>query len=554
MVGGFELAGRLVMGVRAVVKAAVGEGAAEPFVKEQEEQGDLNPFWGETVGVAGSVTLQQPVGFEFAQVVAELVQPVGAVGEVEGGEDGVVDLLGGPAADLTTAVQEDFEEADDTGLVDLDSRIADRADGDWKAEALQQREVDVDVEPLRLETGEAAGDRVEPLADGIEMVQSLLETEIGEVVGDQLVTQEGGELFVLLQKGVFEVGAEDVMAVLDAIDDGGQLAAHCAVQARAKDLGDLVGAQPPQAELAAAFEQLVDGKVALEDEVAAILNLGDRVKAREIELLALLGGELRSQDQGPVVELLADDLRAEFVGGGLQRGEVGGGEEGVVGLAEADLRALQLLLDEAVPVEVVGGLERKERGDPHHHRAQGFVAEVEVVVREAAALAGEDTVIWILGGVFGDADAKARPLLHALEDEVDAVGVVPGHAALPGQDMVFLAHAFLGPFDRQPMIAGEGFHPVLVVGGALAQDLLADRRNADYASEEVHYLLGPRQAAEVTVNDNAVEAVVDEGQQVAEQLGEQFHGNPLPARSGSKTDQAWTGPADRRGQEFSSGR
>ena len=72
------------------------------------------------------------------------------------------------------------------------------------------------------------------------MVQSLLETEIGEVVGDQLVAQEGGKLFVLLQKRVFEVGSQDVMAVLDAVDDGGQLAAHCAVQARAKDLGDLV--------------------------------------------------------------------------------------------------------------------------------------------------------------------------------------------------------------------------------------------------------------------------------------------------------------------------
>src|SRR5258707_7461683 len=66
------------------------------------------------------------------------------------------------------------------------------------------------------------------------MVQSLLEMEIGEVVGDQFVAQEGGELFVLLQKRVFEVGAEHVMAVLDAIDHGGQLAAHCAVQARAK--------------------------------------------------------------------------------------------------------------------------------------------------------------------------------------------------------------------------------------------------------------------------------------------------------------------------------
>ena len=108
--------------------------------------------------------------------------------------------------------------------MDLDPRIADRPDRDWKAEALQQRKVDVDVEPLRLETGEAAGDRLEPLADGIEMVQSLLEMEIGEVVGDQLVAQEGGELFVLLQKRVFEVGAEDVMAVLDTVDDGGQLA------------------------------------------------------------------------------------------------------------------------------------------------------------------------------------------------------------------------------------------------------------------------------------------------------------------------------------------
>jgi hypothetical protein len=63
------------------------------------------------------------------------------VGEVEGGEDGVVDLLSGPATDLTTAVQEDLEEADDTGVVDLDSGIADCADGDWKAEPLQQREV-----------------------------------------------------------------------------------------------------------------------------------------------------------------------------------------------------------------------------------------------------------------------------------------------------------------------------------------------------------------------------------------------------------------------------
>src|SRR5258707_8334665 len=126
-----------------------------------------------------------------------------------------------------------------------------------------------------------------------------------------------------------------MMAVVDAIDDGGQLAAHPAVLARAKDLGDLVAGEPPQAELAASFEEFANGKVALEDEVAAILDLGDRIKAREIELLALLGGEFRSQDEGPVVEPTADDCGAQLVGGGLQRGNVVDGEEGVVVLAEA---------------------------------------------------------------------------------------------------------------------------------------------------------------------------------------------------------------------------
>ena len=267
-----------------------------------------------------------------------------------------------------------------------------------------------------------------------------------------------------------------------------------------------------------------------------------------------LAENFRPQDQGPVVEPFADDCRAQLVGRSLQCSDVGDGEEGVVGLAEADPRAVQLLLDEAVAVEVIGGLEREERGHPHHLRAQSFVANIEIVVREAAALGGEDSVMRVLGGIFRYADPEGRPLLHALEDIVDAVGAFPCHAPLPRHDMVLLAHPLLGPFDRQAMIAGEGFHPGLVVGGPLAQDLLADQRNADHLTEEVHDLLGARETAEVAVNDNAVEAVVDEGEQVAEQLGEQFHGNPRTARSGSKNYQARSGQADRRGQEFSSRR
>jgi hypothetical protein len=52
--------------------------------------------------------------------------------------------------------------------------------------------------------------------------------------------------------------------------------------------------------------------------------------------------KLRAQDQGPVVEAAADDGWAQPVGGGLQRRHVVDGEEGIVGLAEADLRPLEL--------------------------------------------------------------------------------------------------------------------------------------------------------------------------------------------------------------------
>jgi hypothetical protein len=81
-------------------------------------------------------------------------------------------------------------------------------------------------------------------------------------------------------------------------------------QPGAEDRCHLVGSQPPQAEFATAFEQSVDREVTLEDEVAALFDLTDGIKARQVKRVALLGGEFRPDDQGPVIESLADDVRA----------------------------------------------------------------------------------------------------------------------------------------------------------------------------------------------------------------------------------------------------
>ena len=80
------------------MKETVGKRAAELFVEEHEQERGLGSFVAEPVGVAAAIAFHQAVGFHFAQIVAELIEPVAVLGEAEGGEDGLADFLGGPSS------------------------------------------------------------------------------------------------------------------------------------------------------------------------------------------------------------------------------------------------------------------------------------------------------------------------------------------------------------------------------------------------------------------------------------------------------------------------
>ena len=66
-------------------------------------------------GVVFAVPLDQTMRLHFALIIAELIQAVACSGEFEGGQDGVMDLLGSTPADRSAAVQQNLREPDPEG-------------------------------------------------------------------------------------------------------------------------------------------------------------------------------------------------------------------------------------------------------------------------------------------------------------------------------------------------------------------------------------------------------------------------------------------------------
>src|ERR1700733_12144340 len=131
----------------------------------------------------------------------------------------------------------------------------------------------MDIEALSLETGETVGDDLESFPHGVEMIEPFLQAEVAQVIGAKLVAEEAGELLVLFEEGVLPVGAEDVMAMLDLIDERGKFPMQLFVQTHAEDLADPIRRQTPEVDFAAPFEDLMNREVTLENEIPAVLDL-----------------------------------------------------------------------------------------------------------------------------------------------------------------------------------------------------------------------------------------------------------------------------------------
>ena len=134
------------------------------------------------------------------------------------------------------------------------------------------------------------------------MLDSFFEEEVLEVIATEFDSQEGLKFFILFGKGMFKVGAQDMMAMVDPFERGMELSLKVPGDPLAEDLRDLLGGQFNETEFTGALEEFVDGKGLPKDKVEAIFHLAEGIEAAQVHGVAFSFGELGTQEKRPRIK------------------------------------------------------------------------------------------------------------------------------------------------------------------------------------------------------------------------------------------------------------
>lgn len=182
-------------------------------------------------------------------------------------------LGGPPSIELSSTIEQHFHQTNHARVLYPDAGDFGLTRGDREREALEQREVHVDVEGFRFKADEAIGGGDQPLSHRFPVVQPFLEAKVFEAIHADFHAKEGRELFVHAANQAFAVNPQHMMAVVQLVQETVEFAAHSSGQTNAEDLGHLVGSQTEQPHLARALEYFVNRKIAPEDEIPAVFDL-----------------------------------------------------------------------------------------------------------------------------------------------------------------------------------------------------------------------------------------------------------------------------------------
>src|SRR3990172_11656369 len=132
----------------------------------------------------------------LAKVIAELSEGVPVGGKAKTGEEGLVDVGGPPSVELYATLQQHLHQPHHSSVVNLDTGDFGLAGHDRQSDLLEQRKIDVNIQGLGLEPGEAIRNADELLPQLVQVLQTFVEPEVLHPVYADLDPQEGAELFI----------------------------------------------------------------------------------------------------------------------------------------------------------------------------------------------------------------------------------------------------------------------------------------------------------------------------------------------------------------------
>jgi len=498
-------------------KGGSSQRTVEPFSQQRHENSGFLALTGKPIAMGMRESLNQSVGAELAQVVANGAGGVLGSFEFKGIQDGGAQFLGIPAAQGTGAsAQQDLEQARHSDLVQANAGDLAFLEPNGFGQTGQKIELAMDIEVGRLVGSKSIQDSVAGGADLIQAIQALSEVEVGKVIGNHFQSQVSAPLLVLFDKAVLPIGAEDVPAVLNLFQNSLQFAVEVAGNAVAKDLSNAIGRKAVEAQLAAALKDVPNGPVALENHVPTIFDLLDGPGTSEaLTGASFLLGEFRPQSKGPITESLPDDFGIQTVGGSLERFGIGNGSESVVRLGVGDAVESEITSDELMSVDVGGDLKREEGTDPQSHGSQDGVVDIEVIVTVATELRADHPVVGILSGMAELDGAEGASLLHIHEDVIDPKALGPASPFQSWTDDLLMAEGFAfsvagNPDQRDLGILCVAFDPADVLGGALSEDRLGDDGLSADLLEKDHDVAFGAEEIQVAVDHDAIEGVIYE--------------------------------------------
>ena len=109
--------------------------------------------------------------------------------------------------------------------MDFDAGDFSLAGGDRQSHPLKQREVDVNVQGLRLEAGEAIGNGDKSLPQPLQILQPFVQAKIFHSVYTDLDPQKGAELLIHAPHHGLAVDPQHVMTVVEFFEYAVELAA-----------------------------------------------------------------------------------------------------------------------------------------------------------------------------------------------------------------------------------------------------------------------------------------------------------------------------------------